>query len=142
MPSPERGPSPQPPEDAPRREQQSESYLRVARFPGEAAAGRAYAHLQDAIYIQGPNDLSAFRLALNRVWHVAVLGVPPLPELDQRIDRILARGEPASLPAEVIEALAARRAQAIQRGPWVERHVRPVPPNEPDRPAQDGGSWR
>ena len=80
------------------------------------------------MYAGPPNDLSAYRLRLREVWHVAVLGEPPPPDLDERITTILAAGEPAILPAEVMTALTERRAQSIRQGPWVQRHFRPGQP--------------
>ena len=69
-----------------------------------------------------------FRLQLNHLWHVAALGiVPPVPVL-QAIEDILGTGEPVTLPADVVAALEARRAQATRRAPWVQRHFRPGRP--------------
>ncbi len=110
MPRPEQGPLP---------------YQRASRFSGERPAGRAYTDAQQVLYEAPESDLSVYRLQLNRLWHVAALGVvPPAPVL-QAIEGILATGEPTELPQEVWQALAERRAQAIRRGPWMERHQRP-----------------
>ena len=124
MPSPERGPGG--PEQHPRREQEPVPYQRAARFAGEQPAGRAYAAAQRVIYeAPQPIDVSVFRLQLNQRWHVAALGLAsPTPVLTA-LEAILATGEPADLPQEVWQALAERRAQAIRRGPWMERHYRP-----------------
>ena len=129
MSSPEQGaPEPHQPEGSPRPEQEPTPYLRAARFAGEHPAGQAYFQLQDTISTAEPNDLSVYRLRLRQDWHVAVLGNPPPPELDARITAALAAGEPVTFPAEVVAALAGRRAQAIRHGPWTERHVRPGQP--------------
>ena len=125
MPSPEHGPTG--PTDQPRRPaQEPVPYQRTARFADEPSAGRAYFAAQRVIYeAPQPLDVSVFRLQVNRLWHVAALGlVPPAPVL-QAIEEILATGEPTELPQEVWQALAERRAQAIRRGPWMERHQRP-----------------
>ena len=124
MPTPERGPGG--PEQHPRREQEPAAYQRAARFAGEQPAGRAYAAAQRVIYeAPQPIDVSVFRLQLNQRWHVAALGLAsPTPVLTA-LEAILATGEPADLPQEVWQALAERRAQAIRRGPWMERHYRP-----------------
>src|SRR5207249_4265950 len=106
------------------------SYLQVARFNGEKPAGRAYNQLQDVIYRSPACELSVFRLVLDRAWHVSVLGDPPTEVLDRRIRQILSRGVPASLPDEILQELERRRAQATELGPWVERHVRPTPPDQ------------
>ncbi len=124
MASPERGPGG--PEQHPRRDHDPIPYQRAARFAGEQPAGRAYTQAQRVIYeAPQPIDVSVFRLQLNRLWHVAALGlVPPAPVL-QALEDILATGEPAELPAEVWHALAERRAQQIRKGPWTEGHHRP-----------------
>ena len=124
MASPERGPGG--PEQYPRREHDPVPYHRAARFAGEQPAGEAYFAAQRVIYeAPQPLDVSVFRLQLNRLWHVAALGVvPPAPVL-QAIEGILATGEPTELPQEVWQALAERRAQASKRGPWQEGHYRP-----------------
>jgi hypothetical protein len=58
----------------------------------------------------------------------AVLGEQPREDLEQRLQAILSRGEPASLPEEILKELKRRRAQPTELGPWVERHVRPSNP--------------
>ena len=126
MPSPERGPNPGGSDEPPHHEQAPMPYQRAARFAGERPAGRAYDQAQRVIYeAPQPTEVSVFRLQLNRLWHVAALGLtPPAPVL-QALENILATGERADLPAEVWQALAERRAQAITRRPWTERHHRP-----------------
>ena len=100
-------------------------YVRAARFAGEQPAGQAYVALQRAIFTAAPNDLSAYRFQLDRVYHVAVVGVRPPPALETRLTAILAAGEPAELPAPVQQTLLARRAQVTPHGPWSEGHYRP-----------------
>ena len=103
-------------------------YVQAARFTSERKAGRAYFACQEAIF-KVDSDLSAYRLILNRVWHVTVLGTPPPEELDQTIRKILAAGEPTTLPTEVLTTLLERRAQQVKLGyPWLERHHRPGQP--------------
>jgi hypothetical protein len=99
-------------------------YLRAARFGGERPAGRAYNEAQELIFRDPGCELSVYRLQLDRTWHVAVLGEQPREDLEQRLQAILSRGEPASLPEEILRELARRRAQATKLGPWVERHLR------------------
>lgn len=106
-------------------------YQRVGRFAGEQPAGRAYTQAQQVIYEAPESDVSVFRLQVNQLWYVAALGlVPPAPVL-QAIEHILDTGEPADLPTAVWDTLSERRRQATRLGPWVEHHVRPVPPKEP-----------
>ncbi len=112
------------PEQEPRREQAPLPYYQAARFPDEHHAGRAYSLAQQAIYTDPENDLSVYRIQLNTIWHVVVLGQQPPERLEQKLQEILASGEPTSLPPELLKLLTERRAQATQIGPWVEGHYR------------------
>ena len=124
MASPERGPGG--PEEPVSREQEPVPYHRAARFAGERPAGVAYFQAQEAVYTAaGAVDLSVYRLQLNHIYHVAVLGQPPPSELDATLATILAAGEPATLPTQVLRQLAERRAQATKQAPWIQRHHRP-----------------
>ena len=98
-------------EHEPSAEQSPSLYVQVARFSSERKAGRAYFRVQEALYRSPGCDLSAYRFLLERVPHVTVLGVPPPETLDRTIRRILAAGEPTTLPAEVIATLLQRRAE-------------------------------
>ena len=125
MPSPEHGPG-GPPEQPQRPETEPVPYHRTARFADEPSAGTAYGAAQRALFEGPPNDLSAYRFQLNRIEHVAVLGQPPPAELDQQLTAILAAGESADLPADVLQALSDRRRQVTKHGgPWSEGHYRP-----------------
>jgi len=114
-------------EHYPRRERRGElpPYLRSARFTGEQPAGQAYERAQEAIYTGPPNDLSLYRLSLDQVYHLAVLGQTPPEPLKRQLESILSVGEYAELPKAILEALAERRRQSIKVAPWVERHYRP-----------------
>ncbi len=128
MPSPEHGPT-GPAEQPRRQEEEPVSYHRAARFADEPSAGLAYSAAQRAIFEGPPNDLSAYRFQLNTVYHVAVLGEPPPAELHEQLTAILASGEPAELPTDVLQALSDRRRQVTRRGtPWSEGHYRPGKP--------------
>jgi mRNA-degrading endonuclease RelE of RelBE toxin-antitoxin system/PHD/YefM family antitoxin component YafN of YafNO toxin-antitoxin module len=98
-------------------------YYRAARYPGEDVAGIVYNQAQELIYTT-PCDLSAFRLQLRSVWHVALLGSQPPAELADHIDQLLSTGEPITLPEDVLTYLTTRRARATEIGPWVEGHYR------------------
>lgn len=112
------------------REHEPVTYHRAARFREEWRAARTYRVLQETIR-GAACDLSAYRLLIDQVSHVIAIGEPPEEALDQQIAEILADGQPAELPPEVVTLLRERREQAGRLGPWVEGHVRPVPPNEP-----------
>jgi hypothetical protein len=101
-------------------------YHQAARFPGEEPAGAAYFAAQEAVAAHaGDVDLSAYRFQLDRVYHVVVLGDPPPAELHDELRAILAAGDPAQLPEDVLKLLNARRAEATRAAPWVEGHYRP-----------------
>lgn len=108
-----------------RRDEEPLLYCRAARFPSERSAGRAYDRAQETLFNDPGCDLSAYRLLLERRWYVAILGEQPRPDLDRRLEQILARGEPASLPESILAELQHRRAQSIKLSPWVERHLFP-----------------
>ena len=122
MPQPERRPGgPPTPERA-----ELPRYHQAARYSGNQPAGVAYVAAQEAIFAHADNvDLSAYRFRLDRVDHVAVLGDPPPTALHDALRAILATGEPATIPEDVLKLLNARRAQATEAGPWVEGHYRP-----------------
>jgi hypothetical protein len=105
-------------------------YLQVARFSGEKPAGRAYRQAEELLFRSPDSELSAYRFHLSRIWHVAVLGDQPPEDVDKKLQRILSRGEPATLPEEILIELQRRRAEATRLGPWVERHVRPTQPEQ------------
>ena len=100
-------------------------YVQAARFAGEQPAGHAYRALQQAIFTAAPNNLSAYRVQLDGVYHVVVVGIRPPPELEEHLTAILATGEPTELPAAVQQALLARRAQVTPHSRWWEGHYRP-----------------
>lgn len=105
-------------------EQEPDAYLKCARFPDAEAAGRVYDAVQEAIFASSA-DLSCYRFQLNDIWHDAVLGQAPPPDLGFRLDALLSTGEPTALPAEILRYLRARRAEAVASGlRWIERHRR------------------
>ncbi len=101
-----------------------DSYCLAARFDREREALQVYNRTQNLIYRE-PCELSAYRLQVSRIWHVAVVGVSPTEDLNRRIERILARGQAVVLPEDVVEMLVERSAQMRSQGPWTERHYRP-----------------
>ena len=99
-------------------------YCLAAKFSSERAAGRAYFQIQKLI--DNPDaDLSAYRLQLHGVWHVAVVGDAPHKELAEELEKVMAAGEPVELPSDALDFPRQRRAEQIKHGPWVERHYRP-----------------
>jgi hypothetical protein len=125
MPSSEgRGGQPRQP-DEPNIEQTQPSYSKAARFVGEQPAAKAYFEAQEVIFEDAESELSAYRLMLNAIYHVAVLGEQPSQETDEAITQILSLGQPATLPKEALAALNVRRVEMKQHGSWVEGHYRP-----------------
>ncbi len=100
-------------------------YHQAARFAGERSAGHAYEQIQETIYNAPQTNLSGFRLNVDQDWYVAVLGEQPPQELHHELRRILATGEPTTLPDEVLDVLFQRRTRQRRLGDWVEGHYRP-----------------
>jgi hypothetical protein len=128
MPQPERRlGGPRPPEhgqSAP--EAELPRYHQTARFAEEALAETTYFAAQDVVFAHaGDVDLSAYRFQLNRIDHVAIVGDPPPADLHEALRSVLAAGEPAVVPEDVLRLLNARRSRPTKVGPWVEGHYRP-----------------
>lgn len=112
----------------PKREIEQPPYHQAAQFLGEQAearAAQAYVQAQEIVYNDKKSDLSAYRLMLNAIYHVAILGEQPSQETDERIRVALSDGEPTTLPSDVLKTLNMRRLQMQQHGSWVEGHYRP-----------------
>lgn len=112
-------------------------YYQAAKFDRERQAKRAYFRCQETVFQAQECDLSVYRFLLDRISHVAVIGQTPPEEIDRRLRKLLAAGEPTSLPADIIQLLFARRIQAAQQGSWVEGHYRPGRPMT----REDFGGW-
>lgn len=128
MPQLERRPGgPRSPEGGqPSSESELPRYHQAARFGGEALAEVTYFAAQDIVFAHvGDIDLSAYRFQLNRVDHVVIVGDPPPADLHDQLRAVLAVGEPAVVPEDILRLLHARRATATKVGPWVEGHYRP-----------------
>jgi hypothetical protein len=125
MPSLEgRGGFPSQPQE-PDKEQEKGPYYMASRFRNELSAKLSYQQAQELIFRDRKADLSAYRIQLDQVNHVAVVGTQPHDRLQSRLQKILSHGEPTSLPDEVVNALHKRREQMKQQGEWVEGHYRP-----------------
>lgn len=120
MPSPEQEHQPEG-----NQEQEPIPYYKASRFNAERLARRAYFQAQETLFKNPDCDLSAYRLLLQQIRHVVVLGEPPPEDLEQKLQTILSTGEPVDLPPEILKLLAERRAEATKQAPWVERHYRP-----------------
>ncbi len=109
----------------PNKEREQPPYYQAARFADEKPAAKAYFEAQEIIFNDTKSDLSAYRMMLNAIYHVAVLGEQPSPETDQTLTELLSQGELAELPSEALAALNARRLKMKEHGSWVEGHYRP-----------------
>jgi hypothetical protein len=116
---------PERPEGTPPQEADGALYYRSAAYPSERASEQPYDTLKQTLHDE-PCELSAFRLMFppNRAYHVVALGVPPPPELQRRIEDILADGTPSVLPTEVVAELVLRRLSQVGKGEWVEKSHR------------------
>jgi len=102
----------------------SPPYYLAVSFHQERRARQAYDQAQ-ALLFEQECELSAFRFYVGPTWYVAIVGEAPSSALEEQLNRLLRRGEPATLPPEVLEQLNARRTRATKIGPWIERHYRP-----------------
>jgi hypothetical protein len=119
MPSPERPSGPAP-------ERQPVPYHRAARFAAEPPARDAYFAAQDALLgYEGHVDLSTYRVQIDAIYHVIVLGEEPPTDLAMQIDAILATGETVPLHPTVLTRLAERRREQSRHGSPIARHHRP-----------------
>ena len=105
-------------------DQHNELFCLAARFRAERPSRRVYFKAQDVIFRKPDSELSVYRFQLNQIFHVAVLGAPPDQTLEQRLRRLLAAGDPVTLPENIITMLVARRVDASREGSWIERHYR------------------
>ncbi len=102
------------------------TYYLASRFNGERPAGRAYFQAQEFIFSHSADlDLSVYRFQLERIYHVAVLGIKPPQDAEDRLNSILSAGEHVQLPSMLLKVLIVRRLQQTKNAPWVEKHYRP-----------------
>jgi hypothetical protein len=101
-------------------------YVRTSRFNDEIAALTAYAEIQDLLFSDTRWNLSTYRILLNQISHVLVIGARPPEEVDREIAQLLSGGQSVTLPDDVIEVLRRRRDEATKLGSWVEGHYRPA----------------
>lgn len=101
--------------------ERDESWVIAYRYPDMEAAGEAYQRARDIVFGEDI-DASAFRVQINRVPHVVVVGDGPLdPDLRGRFEDACRDGEAAVLPAFARELLLSRRAEGRVPGLFWER---------------------
>ncbi len=87
-------------------QEREDRYYKAARFPGEEPARRVYFKTQDTIFeAREKANLSCYRLQLDTVYHVAVLGERPHARLERKLEKTLASGESVELPEDILEQL-------------------------------------
>ncbi len=102
MPPERKGRIPPPPQA----KEESSLWYRAARYDAEPPSERAYFAAQPTIFEQ-ECDVSAYRLVLEQIYHVAVLGGAPVEAaFQEHIEAILyAEGTPTQLPNDVLTSL-------------------------------------
>ncbi len=106
-----------------------QDYYQASRFAQEHhEALDTYEQLQ-ALLLDSPDvDLSTYRFLFNQVSYVAILGQQPPDEIEAQVIGLLAAGETAAVPDNVLKVLRDRRAHLSRQAPWVEGHYRPGKP--------------
>jgi hypothetical protein len=102
----------------------NQPYYLAVSFQQERRARQAYDQAQDLLFKEAC-ELSAFRFYVGPTWYMTIVGETSPTELETQLKHLLRRGDPTTLPPDVIEQLQQRRAAATKLGPWVEKHYRP-----------------
>jgi len=113
------------------------AFLLVARFRTPKRAQMIYMRVERTLYQGDPSDLSAYNVIFDGIPHVVVLGEDPPARLQEQLTHLLAAGQIADLPVDVVATLRRRREQEHGKGRWAEGHYRPglrlpVEPTKPD----------
>lgn len=90
------------------RNQRAPQYCLAMLFRDGARAERDYGQLRELLRDADCN-LSVYRVLLDDVPHIIVLGEQPPAALRARLSQALVAGEPVELPAAVVAALVTRR---------------------------------
>lgn len=118
MPSPENRPGEEDKEPPLDKELFDNTYYLASRFSGERPAGRAYFQAQEFIFSHSADlDLSVYRFQIDRIYHVAVLGIKPPHDAEDKIKSILSAGEYVQLPSILLKVLIVRRLQQTKNAP-------------------------
>ena len=99
-------------------------YVVGVAFRRAARAKAIYAQVE-ALLEHQPVDLSAYNLFLDGRPLVIVLGYPPPPRVHEAIGRILASGQPVSVPEPVLASLFQRSLSQWAQSPWSAHHHEP-----------------
>lgn len=101
--------------------ERDEIWVLAYRYPDMDAAGNAFERARDIVFREDI-DASAYRVRINRVPHVVVVGDGPLtPELRRRFEAAFSGGEPVDLGADARAVLVNRRAEGRIPGAFWER---------------------
>jgi hypothetical protein len=101
----------------------ADPYYQAARFQSKQKAGAVYFPLQQYVFeVKDICDVSVYRFKHEGTWYVVVIGERPPDNIHVALEAQLTNGTLVTLDAEVLTYLLNRRSEAIQLGPWVERH--------------------
>lgn len=100
---------------------EGEKWLLAFHYPDMATAGKAYEVCRDLVF--GLDiDASAYRIQLNGIAHVVVIGEGPLlPAVRKIFERACTRGTAAELPEDIASVLFERRTAGKIPGAFWER---------------------
>lgn len=101
--------------------ERDKTWLLAYRYTDMEVAGEAYQRARDIVFSEDI-DASAYRVQINGIPHVVVLGDgPPSPELRRRFETACEGGETVELPADVHAELVRRRLEGRIPGAFWER---------------------
>jgi len=100
---------------------EGEKWLLAFRYDDMKTAGEAYELCRDLVF--GLDiDASAYRIQLNTVPHVVIIGEGPLlPPMRDMFERACAQGKAVELPQAIVTALFERRTAGKIPGAFWER---------------------
>lgn len=101
---------------------QGETWLLAFRYDSMAVAGEAYELARDLVFGLDIDEASAYRIKLNNVPHVVVLGEGQLLEaVREMFEKACRHGQPVELPIETARLLFERRRTGKIPGVFWER---------------------
>jgi hypothetical protein len=87
------------------------NYYAAARFTSEPDSARAYRRLHDLLSGSDIGNLSVYRVLINMMPHVIIVGDRPTERGMRRVQEVLSTGEAVTLHDAVVSTLQKRRLQ-------------------------------